>query len=161
MINLGCTWIYWKAGVEPHPDPLCLAGIHPRGQMRSGPGSWPFLIVPSLTPSTFVNNTNQNLKLQTNKHNKSQLITCHCYGFVQTKATSLENEIVFSKPIKNRQIQNDKAAMTWHPDWDLMLLCPQIMFLISEMFRYLKASTTLKTAGVSLDDPEIYAQKMH
>ena len=28
------------------------------------------------------------------------------------KATSLENEIVFSKPIKNRQIQNDKAAMT-------------------------------------------------
>ena len=47
------------------------------------------------------------------------------------------------------------------PDWDLMLLCPQIMFLISEMFRYLKASTTLKTAGVSLDDPEIYAQKMH
>ena len=28
--------------------------------MRSGPGSWPFLIVPSLTPSTFVNNTNQN-----------------------------------------------------------------------------------------------------
>ena len=52
-------------------------------------------------------------KLQTKqKQQKSRLITCHCYGFVQTKATSLENEIVFSKPIKNRQIQNDKAAMT-------------------------------------------------
>ena len=67
---------------------------------------------------------------------------------------------IFKAHKKNRQIQNDKAAMTWPPDWDLMLLCPQIMFLISEMFRYLKASTTLKTAGVSLDDPE-NAQKMH
>jgi len=84
----------------------------PEGPDEERPRLLAFLIVTSLTPSTFVNNTNQNLKLQTNKHNKSQLITCHCYGFVQTKATSLENEIVFSKPIKNRQIQNDKAAMT-------------------------------------------------
>ena len=73
-----------------------------RDQIRGSPGAQPQGI--SLL---FSQKLLKNLKLKrfkTNKHNKSQLITCHCYGFVQTKATSLENESCIFKAHKKPPI---------------------------------------------------------
>ena len=65
------------------------------------------------------------------------------------KETSLENGIVFSKPKKTANFQNDKQGMTENTDQISCCLITDHAPEFSEYFRYLSNPlTTLKTAEI-------------